>query len=336
MPESTLTLAQQLALCQQVARLVRGKLPIAGELSRLIDQESGLSSAAARTVDEQLASGKPLAAVIAGDPSRSSRMLSACIEVGEQAGKLEQTLEAWTELHLACSRYSKSLRAALVYPALLIVVTLLSLGYIIWQLIPEYRATYAQFDADLPVWLEWLIGIREQLGFLLVGLLLVAVAPLVGWYWRRRSFDARGLPRDVPQRLRVQVLSAEVLKSGIDGGLPLTRLVPLSVQGSGGDAAAVDRALPLVQNQKLVPQWARESSMLISSLHAGLLSAEETSRHLSHVADTLRQQADDRAASSARWLPMLVALTIGGLTIVTYVFLIYLPWILLLMRIVEP
>lgn len=328
------TLADQLAICQQVSRLVRSQLPIVGELSQwtvgTADQQT-----AASAVEQQISAGKSLAEAIASDPSRDSRMLSACISIGEPIGKLAQSLEAWTDMHLARSRYSKSLRAALVYPTLLIVVTLLSLGYVIWQLIPEYRTTFAQFQADLPSWLDWLIWIREQLGFLLFGLLLVALAPLVWWYWRRRSYDAHEMPRDVPQRLRVQVLSAELLRCGIDGGLPLLKLVPWSVQASGGSSAAVDNSFDLVRHQKRVPQLAHESSLLVASLHAGLLSPQEAADHLAQVADALRQQADDRAANAARWLPMMVALTVGGLTILTYVFLIYVPWVLLLLRIVE-
>lgn len=334
MNQRALTLADQLAICQQVSRLVRSQLPIAGELSQwAVGTEN--QQTAASTVDQKISAGKSLAEAIASDPSRDSRMLSACISVGEPIGKLAQTLEAWTEMHLACSRYSKSLRAALVYPTLLIVVTLLSLGYVIWQLIPEYRTTFAQFQAELPTWLDWLIWVREQLGFLLFGLFFVALAPLAWWYWRRRSYDAHEMPCDVPRRLRVQVLSAELLRCGIDGGLPLIQLVRWSVQASGGSSAAVDNSFELVQHQQRVPQLAQESSLLVASLHAGLLTAQEATDHLAQVADALRQQADDRAARAARWLPMMVALTVGGLTILTYVFLIYVPWVLLLLRIVE-
>lgn len=335
MPQQALTLADQLAICQQVSRLVRSKLPIAGELSQWASGATDQPIAAAATIDQQMLAGKSLAESIASDPSRDSRMLSACISIGQPIGKLAQTLEAWTEMHLACSRYSKSLRAALVYPTLLIVVTLASLGYVIWHLIPEYRATFAQFHVDLPMWLQWLIWLREQLGFLLFGLLCLALAPLAWWYWRRRRYDAHELPRDVPRRLRIQVLSAELLKCGIDGGLPLTELVPWSVQASGGSSDAVDHAFDLVRDQKRVPQLAHESSLLVASLHAGLLTAQEVADHLAQVADALRQQADDRAARAAHWLPMMVALTVGGLTILTYVFLIYVPWVLLLLRIVE-
>lgn len=332
MSPSPLTLAQQLALCQQVARLVRSKLPISGELARMVESGSGATEQAAKVVDKELSQGKTLAAAIAGDNSRNSRMLAACIEVGQRSGCLEQTLDAWAAMHFARSRYSKKLRTAMVYPLLLILVTLLSLGYVIWQLIPEYRSTYAQFGEQLPIWLEWLVSVRERLGVMMVLLILLAILPLLCWYWHRKSFDAKGLPRELPQRLRVQGLVSELLSVGIKRGLSLTELLPFSVLASGGSSTEAQKALARVQQQQLIPELAPQASMLLAALHGGVTDQAEASQLLEEVADYLRQQADDRALRNERWLPMLVAITVGVLTILTYVGLIYLPWILLMQR----
>ncbi len=335
MSETPLTLAQQLALCQQVARLVRSKLPISGELARLADSASGPIGQAATQVDRDISQGKPLAAAIAADPSRNSRMLAACIEIGELSGCLERTLDDWTAMHIARSHYSRKLRAAMVYPSLLILVTMLSLGYVIWHLIPEYRITYAQFGETLPVWLDWLLRIREQLGALLLVMALLAVLPLIVWVVRKKSYAADGLPRETVQRLLVQSLGAGLLSRGIGHGLPLNKAVPLSVAASGGSDRDVSRAFESIQHQALVTQLAREASILLCALYSGVTNPAETSGHLAEVASFLRQQAEDRATRNERWLPMMVAITIGVLTILTYVFLIYLPWILLMQRLGE-
>lgn len=335
MSQPPLTLPEQLAVCQQVAQLVRSKLPLSGELTRFAEQANN-ATRAAHSVDEQLMAGKSLTDALAGDPSRGSRVLAACIEVGEQSGQLAQTLDAWTELHLACTRYSRMLRGALLYPALLIIVMLCSLSFVVWSLIPEYRSTYAQFDAQLPPWLNALITVREQLGWLLVALVLAALVPLLWWAMRRRSFDRWGVPRERAARGQTQALATELLQVGVSAGMPLSRLLPCSVRASGGEAQAGERAMADLQQQQPIPQLCQETSLLIASLHAGLLSRTEAVEHLAEVAHFLRQHAEDSAASAARWLPMLVALTVGGLTLLTYVCLIYLPWILLLQKIATP
>lgn len=322
MPESPLPLAQQLALCQQLARAVRSQLPIADETS--IDR-----------VQQQLAAGKSLEETLAGDASPASRSLAACIHIGQQSGRLADALEAWTETQLAKLSYHRALRGALVYPLLLIAVALLSLGYVFWQLIPEYRVTYALVAGDLPVWLQWLDMLRKHVAWLMGGLLLLAYAPLLVWWWYARSSRRDGVPRDRTGRLRGQALAARLLHIGIEGGVPLTQLATSSVQATGATPAAASAAFGYLQQQMRIPQLSREASMLLAALHAGLLPAAEATRHLELVAETLGQQADDQAARAVRWVPTLVALSIGGLTLLTYVLLIYGPWILLLRRIIQ-
>ena len=333
--KTTLTLPEQLAICQQVARLVRSQLPLPGELARSANQTSG-AGRAARSVDEQLTAGKSLTDALAGESSRDSRVLAACIEVGEQCGCLAQTLEAWTEYHLACRRYARNLRGALLYPVLLLIVMLCSIGFVVWRLIPEYRLTYALFDAQLPSWLNALVTIRERMGWLLVGLMLASVVPLLLWSSRRSSFDRWGQPRERAARAQTHALATKLLHIGVGAGVPLSQLIPCSVQASGGARSASDQALTSLQQQQPIPQLCRESSLLMASLHGGLISAKEAAEHLGEIVRFLRQQADDSAASAARWLPMLVALVVGGLTLLTYVCLIYLPWILLLQKIATP
>ncbi len=332
--DSRLTLKEQLALCQQVARLVRSRLPISGQLSQLSSDASSSLARTANSLDQQLAGGKSLRQALAGENSRDSRILAACIDAGEQSGRLDEMLDHWMEMHLDLDRYSRLVRSALLYPALLIAITLCSLGYVFWRLIPEYRTTYAMFNVDLPTWLAHLVNLRERMGVLVLLLFALLVLPLAIWFLRRRKLDASGLPREIASRLRVQSLATQLLQTSVASGLPLSQSIPLSVLASGGDPSSAERSFDLVRQQTAIPQLARETFMLLASLHAGLVSQPEASEHLATVASYLRQQAAARAAREARWLPMLVALIVGGLTIVTYVTLIYLPWILLLQSIV--
>lgn len=335
MSDSSIQLRHQLALCQQVARLVRAQLPIAGQLAQSSLAGPADQASVAQQVDYQLEAGVSLKSALACDPSRDSQALAACIEVGERSGKLDSALEAWTDMHLAWSRYAQALRSALVYPCLLIGVTVVSLGYILWELIPEYGDTYVQYQTTPPIWLELLVGVREHLGWWLVLLILFALTPLVIWFVHRRRFDPDGLPRDRAKRLRVQALGTEIIQLGVTAGMPLSELLTHGVRASGGSQQSAEQAFGLLQQQLLIPQFSRETSLLLSSLYAGLLTPSETSQYLKQSAEGLQQQADDRAAALVHWLPMLIALTVGAITIGTYVLLIYLPWILLLKRIVE-
>ena len=86
----------------------------------------------------------------------------------------------------------------------------------------------------------------------------------------------------------------------------------------------------------MIEPLGRESSMLLALLHTGVMDRTEASQNLATLGQHLQQQADQIAQRQVRWLPMMIALVVGLLTILTYVFLIYLPWLLLLKQIVQP
>ncbi len=336
MSRSEFTPAQQLAICQQVAQLVRAKLPIAGELSRVVRDASSSLAASAEQVDDRVSKGQSLADALAGDGSRSSRSLAACITAGETCGQLDRTLELWTEMHVANSRSAQAMRSALLYPVLLILVTILSLGSVIWQLIPQYETTYASFHQQLPDWLAAIVWIREQVGVFLLVLVVISILPLLLWYVRRQGYDAHDRPRDPVRRLRGQGLAAEIAALMLRHQRPLNETVTTAAQVAGGKPDDVQQAFERLQRQQPIAALARESTMLLSSLHVGALTPDATCDGLAGVADVLKQAAESSSARQERWIPMIVALSVGALTVLTYVLLIYLPWIWLMRKIAEP
>jgi len=333
-PQLQLQLSDRLALCEQVARLARARLPISGELSRSV-RTTRLRATAAQ-VDEQLQSGKSLAQTLASDDSRDSRILAACIQAGESSGRLDRALEAWTAMHLSNSQATQSLRAAMLYPLTLIVVALCSLGFVIWTLIPEYKTTYELFDRDMPLWLELLTQLHGYFWWLMGGLAILAVAPLVIWAIRRRRFDALGQPFDRAQRFQLQALATEISGLLLASQLPLMQVVKLSVAVTGASDSYAATAFDKLQIRGNIEPLGREVTLLLAAIHTGIMDRAQVVKLIGSLANFLRQRAKDHSQRQVRWLPMLVALVVGLLTILTYVFLIYLPWLLLLKQMISP
>lgn len=330
------TTEQQLAICQQVAKLVRAKLPIAGKLAEVGQGASRAVVDSSRTVDERIAQGKTLAEAIASDDSRNSRSLAGCITAGEACGSLDKTLEAWAAMHIANSRATRALRIALFYPSMLILVTFVSLGTVTWKLVPQYALAYAMFDQQLPIWLETIVWLRESFWPFFFFLGLLSVTPLVVWAYRRRKYDRTGLSLDPVKRLRSQALSARIAGWMLEKNLPLIHIVNLACQSSGACDADAKLAFQQLQQQQAIPSLAKETSMLLASIHAGILDPTEAADNLNMVATHLQQTADITATRQERWVPMLVALTVGTITILTYALLIYLPWVWLMQQQVAP
>lgn len=336
MPDNELTLKDRLAVCQQIAKLVRARLPISGELSKAVEHASNRVASSATTIDRKISQGQSLASAIAGDGSRESMILAACITAGERSHALDRTLQIWSDMHIANTRTSKSMRVALLYPCLLILITLFALGFVIWHLIPEYRTTYVMFDQELPGWLEAIVWARESFGPLLILMLILLVGPLAFWLWRRRGLRPDGLPSELSRRMRLQALSSEIAAIMLSAKIPLNQIAETSSMASGGNQAMAESAFTQLQQQQPISPMAPEASMILTSVHAGLMDSAEAVLNLNHVATHLRQSAEITATRNARWIPMLVALSVGFLIVLTYVSLIYLPWIWLLRQIVTP
>lgn len=332
MAEQSVSLKHQLQICQQIARLIRARLPITGSLAELAKEAPVAGQAS--DVEQQVAQGKSLADALAGDGSRQSRILAACIESGELSDTLCENLESWTSTHIANSKSSKALLSAMVYPVLLILVTIISLASVIWKIIPQYREYYEMFHQELPVWLDTVCLVRERLGVFLFAFAVLAVLPLVIWFFRRRTLDRDGLPKDKVKRLRIQALASEIASRMLRAGAPIDKIAVLSCQAAGATQPQAVAAFEAIKQRLRIPVLAQETSMLLASTHCGVIDSGEAAKNLDQVAKHLRNRADITSTRNARWLPMLVALSVGTLTILTYLFLIYLPWIYLLQKVV--
>lgn len=336
MSQMNLKLMQQLEICQHIAKLAHARLPVAGQLRKLAERSSSATSQAAQQVEAQLEAGAPLVKALVNDNSRNSRILAACIEAGEAANKLDVTLTAWTDMHIANARDSRMLRTSLLYPLLLISLTLWSLGWIVWKLVPEYRKTYEVFQLQLPGWLKTLSLARDHFWWLMFGLVVLIFAPLLMWAWRRRCFDKVGLPLEPSRRLRLQSLAAQLAGTMIERAQPLQKTIKLSMAATGVSTDLSNSAYEKVQQRHSLSSLSGETSMLLTSLHAGLIDLQTAVTNLRDLAVLLNQRADRIAQRHARWLPMLVAATVGLATILIYVLLIYMPWIEMLKQIGSP
>lgn len=336
MAHQKLSLQQQLALCQQIALLTKAKLPLESQLARIAGQQSSSVAQAAKQVEQQLVQGKSLVDSLAADSSASSRTLAACIEAGQASNQLDSTLERWTAMHIANAQSSKRLAAAMLYPAILVVIMLISIGMTAWHLIPDIRDTYVLFQQDLPSWLNLLVKLHENIGWLVFLICLATVSPLVIFFWRRRGSNKQGLPKLPQKRLRLQALGTRLASIQLSASRPLSEIVPRCVLAMGAEKQQAEQSFELLQARLPLNPLPPETSMLLGSLHGGIIDRERAVQLLNVLSDQLDYQAEMISLRDSRWLPMLVALIVLFVTLAAYGLLVYLPWIQLMYRIGQP
>ncbi len=329
-----LTLNEQITVCRQVSRLVHARLPVAGELSKQVGGARQASTA--RSVDEKVANGLSLADAIAKDDSPDSRVLAACINSGEQSGTLDIVLKNWTAMHIENAASRRAFVTAMLYPVLLVIVCVLAIGFLVWQLVPEYSATFLLFRDELPWWLESVLWVRSHTVWLVALMLITVVAGPVLLYLGGRGRTTAGIPRDKSAAERQQALGCDLAALLIAKEMPLEQVTNFAALACGATEEKARGAVQRIRNQETATPMPIELCAVLSSLHAGAISPDVASKTLGEVAVHIRDSAHIRAVRRARWLPMLVALSVGIVTLLTYTLIIYLPWMWIMQEIGAP
>ncbi|MFO0942230.1 MAG: type II secretion system F family protein [Pirellulales bacterium] len=330
-----LTLDQQIAVCVQIAQIAGTKLPIEQQLAQLAELNGGKLSDSASIVQQRLLQGRSLSDSLKGTDSNQSRILAACVEAGQVSNRLDNALQHWTAMHIANAQSSKRLGAAMVYPSMLIAILLLSIGFTAWHLIPEIHATYQQFEMSLPQWLSLLVWTRQHF-FALMSLITIAtILPLAGWFLRRFRKDSFGLPKLAAPRLRLQALATSLSQMQLAASRPISESLPRSMSAMGLSQELADSAFNNLQKQQALHPLPTETSLLLSSLYAGVIDQAKAVELLGRISTQLNFQADAMSLRESRWLPMMVSIVVCIVTVATYVLLVYLPWVELLLRIVQ-
>ncbi|RMF40096.1 MAG: hypothetical protein D6753_12390 [Planctomycetota bacterium] len=286
-------------------------------------------------VAQEVMRGKPLADVLARGDRLAARILRACIETGEQTGRLADGLLWWLSWMEDRQRARGRLATAMVYPSILVCVTLISLGVVVWNIVPTIENSYLTFHRTHPWWLQGLSLMRANFPAVMVAITLLTLLPPVAWWCRTRGVTRSGVPRNRADRLAQQALAARVAAVLLDRGRPLSVIARLATLAAGGTTRLADEAFDRIRAQQPVPVLGRELSLALIAMHADILPGREALEHVRELTELLSHGARTADLYRTRWLPLMVAAGAGAATVAIYVFLVYLPWVLMLRDIVR-
>lgn len=156
----------ELALAtRQLATLLQATVPLASALEAVARQMH--DSPTAKVLKEVLGGvveGRSLAAAMASQPRVFSNLYRATVEAGEQSGHLGQVLEQLAD-HLEARQLARQrIRTALVYPALLLLVSSVIVAFLLGYVVPDILALFTGSGQALPWPTRWLMGFTGFLG----------------------------------------------------------------------------------------------------------------------------------------------------------------------------
>ena len=204
-------------------------------------------------VRDKVRSGSSLAAALAAEPRSFSRLYVGLVRAGEAGGTLPATLDRLAGLLERERSLTSSMRAALIYPAVLVIAAIGSIFLLLDYVLPQFTPIFEQAGAELPASTRALMLLGQMTGAAAPWLLVLAVAVVL---IARRALAAPALRLKVDRfllrlpvagRLLQETLAARLtrtLGTLLQNGMPLISALAIAKDALGNlaAAAAVDAA----------------------------------------------------------------------------------------------
>ena len=216
---------------EELSTLVRAGLPLDRSLSVAAELTPNPTlKKVILDVLKQIKGGQSLAEAMGGHPKYFSPLYINMIRAGEAGGILDAILARLTEFERSADELRSYLRAALVYPILLTLVGLGSLGILFSLVIPRFATIFEDVGAEIPpLTLAMLTVSTTVRSYWWIMILAVAAIVLAARAWTRSRSGSR---RWDAIKLRIPLIGPTLLKIEVSRfsrtlGTLLSSAVPL-------------------------------------------------------------------------------------------------------------
>ena len=236
--------AEFLVFNQELATLLKAGLPLVQSLDILRKRVPNPNfKVALDDVYERVRSGSSLSEAFEAQKLFPG-VYTASLMAGEKSGSLEQVLRRYVQHVKVLMAVRSNVVSALIYPAVLVVLSIGVVGLIVFTVVPEFAVFYEQFGqgADLPMSTRIVVAISTSLvgsGVPILGAIIAAVAGAVLWFrqpaQRRRLHAAiLRLPYFGPlwRKFATSQIS-RTLATLLSGGIPLVNALDISARATG-------------------------------------------------------------------------------------------------------
>ncbi len=239
-------------MSRQLATMVTSGMSILRSLHVLEDQvKSKLLRQTIESVRKDVEAGLQLSDALGRHPKVFGQLYVAMVRAGETGGVLEECLLRTADQLEKDAALRRQVRAAMIYPALVISFAMIVLLALVAFLIPVFIKVFKQFPGQLPPLTQFMVGlsrlVTHQWYVLIIGVVsvVVAVVSVKRSAWGRPRWDAFKLRipmkiGDVVQKVAIARWS-RTLSSLTTAGVPILQAIEITGKTAGN--AVVDAAM---------------------------------------------------------------------------------------------
>lgn len=303
MKEKTLTNEAVGSLCMALSRLIHAGIGAGDALTLLQeDEQDPRCRQLLEDMTKQVDGGASLAAAVRTAGCFPADVC-ALLTVGEQVGKTEETLVALARYYTQREQMNRQLRAALLYPAVLLGVLLAVMVILLVWVMPVFDDVYAQLGSGLTGMAGGLLVVGKMLGKLLpyiCGVLVLSavlgiippVRKILLRCWRRHRGD-KGVSRAINTARFMQALSM-AMGSGMTAQGGVTLATALSEDQAPAFRTRCSACLAALDTGATLAQALRSADFLTPAQYR-LLEAGSRSGSSEAVLDTISQELTEES-----------------------------------------
>ena len=254
---------------QELATLLKAGMPLVQSLDILRRRvTNAVFKGVLDDVYERVRSGSALSEAFEAHGSLFPGVYTASLLAGEKSGNLEQVLRRYVSYVKIVSSVKRKTISALVYPAILVVLSLCVVTIIVVKVVPEFGNFYNQFGKELPWSTRAIVAVSAFVtSYYFLILAGIAGAALAGYAWIKQPGQRRRLDRFI---LRIPALGpiaqkfstsqgARTLATLLGGGIPLVNALEVTSRSLSNQYMAGEMLI--------AAQQVREGRALAAALH---------------------------------------------------------------------
>jgi len=324
---------------RQMSTLQDAGLPILRSLRILEGQtKPGALKNALQDIIEDVEAGSTLSEAMEKHPKAFDSLYVHTVRAGEAGGVLDQILAKLADFMEKSMALRRRIVGAMVYPALVIGITIVILMGIMWGIVPKFKEIFAKFDipGGLPRPTQMLINVSETIGtywylvplvpiglFVIVRLVRRSKAGRYALDWVKLKLPIIG---SITNRQAVARFS-RTLGTLITSGVPILEALNITRETVGNEVVskALGEVHDSIREGESIAGPLRESGVVDPIVVNMVDVGEETGeldKMLMKVADTYDEEVDHLVGSltSALEPVMIVFLgsTIGGIVVALF------------------
>ena len=324
---------------QELATLLKAGMPLVQSLDILRQRVTNLVfKGVIDDVYERVRSGSALSEAFEAHQGMFPGVYTASLLAGEKSGNLEQVLRRYVSYVKVVSSVKRKTVSALVYPAILVLLSVVVVTVIVVKVVPEFGNFYNQFGKELPLSTRFIVGLSDFVTTYFVAILAALGLAAFGiWGWLKQPGQRRRLDKAL---LSVPMLGpiaqkfstsqgARTLATLLGGGIPLVNALEVTSRSLSNQhmAAQLTNAAQQVREGRSLAGTLQESGS-VPDVAIKMVEVGEQTGALQEMLNSLADFYDEEIDTNlSRFVTIIepALLVIMGIVIAGLLLSLYLP-----------